>query len=269
MSAARSGFITLLLTLIPPGAFAAGWTQAPDSYYAKIWGRGLFGNMAYDLDGELLEVDRYHVVDLQMYGEYGVARDLTVLLHAVPVGTAAYGEERTVYTGPVFVGARRRFLDKKLQMSLEGRIGGSLGFGDSNLAGADDPFEFRPTIRTGTTSWSLQFGFPLSFGWVSWWAGPQVNTRADLSHAFDAGAQLGVQLGQFVIDVHSQLHWTFDRPDVLNVTGVGDTRYLGFGLGFSWWPSDRVGAYLGADGATLVSSNAATIPLQIGVETRR
>ncbi|MEZ4464332.1 MAG: hypothetical protein R3F43_07400 [bacterium] len=37
------------------------------------------------------------------------------------------------------------------------------------------------------------------------------------------------------LDFHLNLHEPMGEVEVTNVTGAGQTRYLGFGVGVSWW----------------------------------
>ncbi len=260
--------VAALLVSLPATAFAGGWTQPKGDLYTKIWTRALFGNAAFDLNGDRLETDSYQMLEFNVYGEFGAAPDFTLIAQATPVGASWYGDRFNGFSGPYSVGARRRFFDKKLQMSLEGRIGGSPGFGDSNLAAPDDPFVYRNVVRTASTGWDLQFGFPLSFGWLAWSVGPTVNTSPDVAHAFDVRAQFGVKFGGLVADVSSQFHWTFEPLTEVNVTGAGDTRYIGITANVAYWFTEHFALNAGLGSALLAQSNAYSPAPTLGVEFR-
>ena len=265
----RAGvFAAAIVTVSSGTAFAGGWTQDRGDYYAKLWGTTLFGDAAFGLDGASLPTDDFFLLSVSAYGEYGLFNDLTLVGFATPVGTAKLGASSIAHTGKLLGGVRYRFVDQTIQVAVEARLGGAPGLGDTDLAPPDAGYVFVPTSRTLQTELDLQLGFPLPFGWVAASVGPRAFSNAELSHAIGGSLQVGGQFGQFVVDLHSTLNWTFQALEVVNVTGATDTRYVGVGLGVSWWPAKRFGVHLGGDGALYAASNAEALAIQLGVESR-
>lgn len=260
--------VAALVSFCSSSAFAGGWTQAEGTHYAKVWGNGLFGSSAFGLDGETVATGSFSLLSLRAYGEYGLRPNLTLVAFASPFGLARMGDDAIAHSGTFLAGFRQRFIDRTLQVAVEARFGGAPGWGDENLAPVKAEYVFVPTFRTWQTEWELQFGYPLPFGWVALSVGPKAYTNPALSHALGGSLQVGAQFGQFVVDLHSTLNWTFRPLEFLNVTGAGNTRYIGIGLGLSWWPSKRVGIHAGADGALYAASNAEALSTELGVETR-
>ncbi len=53
-----------------------------------------------------------------------------------------------------------------------------------------------------------------------------------------------------------------------NISGVGQTRYLGFGFSASAWFVPELAVTAGVDGVFYASSNAATPSIILGLESR-
>lgn len=257
--------------VVPSVAFAGGWTQAEGASYAKIWGTGVYGAAAYGLDGELIETEAFSMTMLSAYGEYGLRPDLTLVAAIQPIGVASFGERRRAYSGRMLAGFRQRLMSNPLQFAVEARLGGAPGFGgDRDMAPQDEAVVFRPTERSYFVEWDLQVGVPIgSIGWFTAGFGPRWASSPDLDPVIQGTAQVGFgPFSGFVFDAHFGLNHTFGAPEVVNVTGATDTRYLGFGLGVSWWLTKSFGISLAGDGAFYAVSNAAAPALQLGVEFR-
>ncbi len=258
--------LTGLLLLAPSTAFAGAWTQPDGDYYAKIWGTALFGEAAFGLDGDTVPTESYRLITLSAYGEYGLSDDLTLVGKATPIGAATHGDESNPFVGTFLAGLRQRFVDGPVQLALEMRAGGAPGFGGRDLAPEAD-YDFRPTVQTAQFESELQIGIAMPIGWFSMSLGPRFNSAFE--DEVIGFAQVGVgPFGGFVIDLHTTFNEPLDELETLNVTGAGNTRYLGFGLGLSWWPTDAVGFHAGFDGAVYAQSNAETAPILLGVEFR-
>ncbi len=258
--------------LVPSAAHAGGWTQDEGAMYGKIWGTGIFGNAGFDVDGEVVDTESFSLVSLSAYGEYGLRRDLTLVGAIEPVGAATFADQTRGYSGRMLVGLRQRFASDPVQFAVEARLGGSPGFGgERDLAGADLDLEFRPTVRTYSAEWELQLGIPISdVGWVTAALGPRWSSNSELDPALQGAAQVGFgPFAGFVFDVHLSLNHSFRAPEVLNVAGATNTRYLGVGLGVSYWFVPSFAIRLAGDGVFYAQSNAAAPALQLGVELRR
>lgn len=261
------GLLVVVLTaMLPSTAAAGGWTQPDGAGYAKVWASGLFGSDAFGLDGTGVGTQSYRLITLSAYGEYGITDDLTAVGIITPIGSAVYGDRSNTFVGSMLAGIRQRFVDGPVQIAVEVRAGGSPGIGAKDLA-AEDDFEFRPTVQTGQLDSEMQVGIGLPFGWFAASFGPRWNSAID--NELIGFAQVGVgPFGGFVADLHTTFNEPLRELEVLNVSGAGNTRYLGYGVGLSWWATQTVGFHIGADGAVYAQSNAATAPLQVGVEFR-
>ena len=254
--------------LLPATASAGGWTQPAGSGYAKVWGSYLGGAAAYDAAGDPVATETFRLARLRSYAEWGLREDLTIVGAVEPLGSATVGDRSTTFFGPAMVGLRQRFVDDGFQFAVEARGGGQLGEAP-NLAPAGAAYEFRPTVQSGRFEWELQVGVPLGFGWFTAAAGPRWYSSASLRDELFATAQLG--FGPFagvVFDLHLAANTTLGPLETANVTGAGNTEYVGGGVGVSYWPASSVGFHVGADGAAFARANLGVAPLQAGVEFR-
>lgn len=266
-----STLILGVLLLVPASAFAGGWTQSKDSGYAKIWATGIFGAGLFDLDGEIVETESFRLALLSLYGEYGIKDDLTLVGMLQPVGVASYADQTRGYAGRMTLGFRQRFATKPLQFALEARFGGVPGFGgERDMAPDSDDFEFRPAVGTFLTEWELQVGRALgTVGWITASLGPRWHMNPELSPVLQGFLQVGFgPFGGFIADVHFSFNHSFDAPEFVNVTGASNTRYLGPGIGLSYWFTDNFAVNLTGDGAIYAISNAAAPALSLGVELK-
>ena len=258
-----------VLSCAPCIAHAGGWTQPEGHSYTKLWTTATIGGAAFDLDGEVRESDSYTLLRLSAYAEYGLRPDLTLVARALPLGYARYGDADIGYTGEWVIGLRQRLVSKPLQIAVEGRVGANPGFGDRDLA-AGGEFTFQPTASTSFVEWEMQLGVPIgTVGWVAASLGPHLTGSSSLSSKLLGFAQVGFgPFAGFVVDLHFNLNHTFTAPALANITGATDTRYVGFGLGASWWASRHFALNVSAEGALFAVANAATPALSFGVEFR-
>jgi hypothetical protein len=240
----------------------------------KVWDRTLVGKRAFDLEGgrpELSETYQDHALNL--YAEYGVTKDTTVLFHGAPVGFSSFGDEATVYSGLNWLGLRFSLLRGETPLALQLEYGYSPPLGSDPLAEGTLEgvrFVYRPTFEQHLGRGQLSAGW--SFG--------QVWTRTALAAVFSSGEDIDPALEAELaagwrasfglgITLNVALHLPTRTPRVIDVTGIGNTRYLGVELSFAWWFSEHFGVHAGVGGApALTTSNAATPALSFGVEIR-
>ena len=260
------GLLTGLL--LPSAAAAGGWTQAQDAYYLKLWGRAISGDGAYDVDGEVVAIERFYDLQLNVYGEYGVTDDWTALFFGVPTGYANALTD-TLYLGPLGVGVRRALLSRDLKLAAELRYGFESGVGGEDvLSRPGEPrgqVVYVPAIDNHRGELELQAGHGLSFGWVVASAGMRLNSEDGVDHAVIGGVQLGFQLGRFQLELHLQTYQPLGDVRVTNASGVGQTRYVGGGLGVGYRFGESVGAVAGLDGGA-ARSNAVSASYLAGLE---
>lgn len=268
----RALLVALLLApllLAPDVAQAKAWTQPEGDGYAKVWLRGIFGGDAFLADGEIAESGGYADVSLRHYVEYGLTDKWTLLTYGAPAGFASYGDESSAYVGPLAVGLRRGLTDGPFQVAAEAHYGYAPPVGDDDLAPAGSALRYFPTVDTHFAVGELQAGYGFDWGWTVVSAGVQWNSNDDVDTAVIGLAQLGVKLSRTVyLDVHLVPYEPLGDVEETNVAGTGQTRYLGFGIGASWWVTDSVGLSASFDGAAYAESNAATPSFSVGVEGR-
>lgn len=255
-------------------AYAGGFTQSEGGYYVKAWTRSLIGNKAFDTAGDLVELpESFSDHALNVYGEYGLTNDVTLLMYVVPFGYSAYGDQSQLYAGTLSVGARHALWSGSQPLALEVRAGGRPAVGDDPLAEgvlATGPYVVRATLPTLFFDTELQAAAALPYGlWLSAGAGARLHSRDGLSPALFSNLQLGWSSSfGLVLDLHAQAYFSVDRPDIIDVLGVGQTDYIGFGVGAAYWITDGFGVTLGIDSAALARANAGTAPIQLGVQLK-
>lgn len=275
----RSGTLTrcaLLGVLLVAGeARAGGWTQAEGAWYVKAWGRLLSGGRGFVGDGANEALGRdFTDQAFNLYGEYGLLPDTTLVVQATPFGRAAVGDASTLYIGPLGLGARQRLYAGAVQLAVEGRYFYQPDVGEEVLArgvAGGDAWVYVPTVETHRFDAEVQLGAGLPAGlWLSAAAGLRAHTRDALDPAVIGLAQLGWSSSFGLV---AELHGTLYEPlgDVeppFNVAGTGQTRYVGLGLGLSYWFHPSWAVSLGADSAPFAVANAAAAPLTLGIEHR-
>lgn len=272
-----SGFVFGAVLAQVTTASAAGWTQPEGAFYAKIWNRSLFGGQVFvrrQITAEL--PDRYQDHRLHIYGEYGIRDDWTLTLNAIPVAYASFGGEDRVYSAGGSLGVRYRLLSAPISVALEAQVGarprsGVLGEGtvefDPGSGVEMREFIAEPSVSSGYGSFDVQAGFGLSFLWMSATVGIRGFTNPSLGPAVYINSQIGwISKFGLIIDLHLSYYHSTGSIGPLNLYGAGQTRYVGFGFGATWWVHHRVGVNIGVDGAFFATANAATPSLNIGME---
>ncbi len=258
---------------MPTVAYAGGFTQHEGGYYVKVWDRTLFGDQAFDLNGDLVESAKFQDHQLNVYAEYGFSNDLTLVGFFTPFGYSKYDDRSTLYAGTFALGIRHALLDGRQPLALEVRAGGRPAIGDGALAEGGfvtGPFVYRATLPTLFLDVELQAAASFGYGiWMSASAGARQHTRSGIGPALLGGLQLGMATSfGLVVDLHAQTYFSVQRPDVIDVLGVGRTDYIGVGLGLAYWITDHIGVTLGVDSAPVSRSNAGAAPLQLGLQLK-
>jgi len=281
MSAPRASVILVALLGWGSSASAGGWTQPQGGYYQKVWTRILVGSVAYTADG-LREgqggFPRYQDYQLNFYGEVGLVDRLTLVVATTPLGFASMNGESALYVGPTYAGLRAGLLQGDWNLALEAHYGFAPGVGDDPLY--DEQVDrgdgtlrrviYAPAVQNHRGELQLQVGTGLRRGgWITASLGARLSSNAAIDHALTAYWQYGHPFERWTIEVHAALYEPFGADvEVTNISGVGQTRYLGFGLSTTIWMVPTVGLYLGFDGVVYATSNAATPALYLGVEVR-
>lgn len=283
-------FILVVAAIVPmllaSGRASAGaWVQDPGACYGKLWDRSLFGSGAYSAEGlrDMQEVPRYQDHLVSLYGECGVHPWVTVLISASPAGYARAGDDETFYMGPLSAGLRVGLVrEGPLRLAVAARYGYAPAVGDTalgsstfTLAGGGSAAAFyQPAVENHLGELQLELGRSFGLGsapaWLSVALGARLNSASGVDHALVGGAQIGATFwSRLVLDLHFALYEPFFQPVVVtNTAGVGQTRYLGFGITASYWFVKSFGAFFNLDGVFYAESNAATPSLAAGLETR-
>ena len=264
----------VVVTALPCAtASAAGWTQPPEHFYLKVWDRTLLGKKAFTEAKTQVELpEGYQDHQVGLYGEYGLMDRLTLTLSAIPFGFAAYDEERRPYFGGGALGLRYQLYRGSWVAAVAAEIGGRPSSGDPLFADTveGEALVVSPVVGTIYGGGSLEVGYGYSFGWLSAQAGARFFSNGGLDPAFFARAQSGWILGAgFLLDLHVSWYHALGDFRPINVLGAGQTRYVGVGLGASWWFVDWMAVTVGFEGAPFAVANAATPSLAAGFEFRR
>ncbi|MEZ4337128.1 MAG: hypothetical protein R3B82_10905 [Sandaracinaceae bacterium] len=222
----------------------------------------------------------YADVQVGFYGECGVTPRLTVLAFGVPFGYAVAGGRDTAYVGPL--GAGLRF--DPLGDGGATRLGFELDYAYAPAVGDAILFEepdatprvfYRAALENhyGELSMQIGHGFGISddvSGWVNGAVGVRLNSAVGTSPALTARLQVGFTFWRwFQTEVYFPLYEPFFGDLVeTNIAGVGQTRYLGFGIRLSAWMVDWLSVFASLDGVFWASSNAATPSVRVGLESR-
>ncbi len=277
----RAIAMTLAATLfgVAGTASAGGWTQPRGDYYLKLSSRTLVGTRAY-LSTGLREAERdlprFRDNQLNLYLEYGLIDQLTLVVFATPVGRAVMSGNSATYVGPTVGGLRWGFLRGNVNLALEAHYGYAPSIGDkpiySELArqsdGTDELITYTPAVDNHLGELQFQIGHGFAHGgWIAVTTGVRFNSNDAIDTAFTGFVQYGYRFKRpWVLAAHLTLYEPFGAVAVTNIPGVGQTRYLGIGLSPSYWFSDHVAITFGVDGVFYASSNAATPAITLGLE---
>ena len=269
--------------LAPSEARAGGWTQEPGHFYLKLWDRSLIrGSSGYvgDTLGHTESVPEFSDHQLNLYGEVGVHERVTLVAALTPFGHADIGGASTAYVGPLVFGARVGLLRGSTPLAVEVHYGYAPSVGDDLLYdvtatgsdGVERRIVYQPTVENHRVEAQLQMGHGFRIRETGAWFTASLGARANSSYrsALTAFAQVGVQPWRFTFDLHVGLYEPFGGSiAITNVSGAGNTRYLGMGIGIAFAITDNVGLTLGAEGVLYASSNAATPSYLFGIEVKR
>ena len=275
------GLVLGVFGALPSPAAAGGWVQKEGGFYGKLTSRFLIGNAGYGTSGEGVYTPSYFDTQLNLYLEVGVHERVTVIGLLTPYGRARADGESAHYVGPMVAGARVGLLTEgPTRLAVEAHYGyapPSIGtdalFDDAYRT--DDLVEvravYRPAVETHRVELQGQVGRAFAIretsAWVTGSLGVRLNTGFE--HALTGYGQVGIQPWRFRFDLHVSLYEPFFQSvDVANVAGVGNTRYLGAGIGIAFALTDNVGLTLDADGVFYAQSNARTPSFAFGIEGR-
>ena len=268
-----SGMLLLLACSVGTSAVAGPWTQPKGDTYTKIAKRSVWGTgSAFAADGRVVsDLPGYVDARLEGYFEGGLSDTLTAIAFASPVGIARYNGASTAYVGPIGVGARQALVRQRYVVAVEARYSYAPRVGNGPLGAAFQTperqlFEYLPTIEDHTGDVALALGRSTRWGW--WWtsAGTRLHTADGVDHAVVATGQLGFPIApRWSVDGRFDFVQPFGEVVVNNISGVGQTAYLGWTLTASFDLDEAMALVFGLGGAFYARANAATPALHFGV----
>lgn len=270
---ARLRLVLLSLLALTAAEARAGWVQPAGSYYLKAWNRTVAGDRVFLPNGEIEPLGfTYQQHVLNVYAELGVTADTTVIVNASPFGLASAGDNWLPFSGITSLALRFSLAKGTVPLALE------LGYGYSpNISGdfvregmlGTNYFVFRPAFEQHLGRGHLFAGYAVDNFWFKTGAGAVFSSSEEIDPAVEALLSIGLNTS-FGLDValHGVLHLPTHRPRFIDVTGVGNTRYLGVDLTVSYWFSDHFAVSAGLGTAPFAESNAAAPALSLGVEIR-
>lgn len=265
--------LAVVSALVAPAVAEAGaWTRPEGTGYLKIWNRTLVGTGVFTSAGDIEDLPTtYQDHQLNLYGEWGLTDDWTVVADATALGVALYDGASQVYTGGAAAGLRYRLSAGPVVAAVQARFGARPGraapLGTGVVAG--EPVELRPVVGTFHGGGQASVGYGWTWGWVTGGLGARFFTSEVLQPALTGSLQLGLQPFELLtLDVHLNWFHATGELEPTNALGAGQTRYLGWGVGATLWVVPRVGIHVGFDGVAYAAANAATPSLLLGVELR-
>lgn len=262
-----------ILSLVPGEAIAWGWSQARGGHYLKVWSRSLLGSRAYFADGVIRPLPTgFGDHALNYYFEYGVTDRWTLVSSGSPVGYSVFNGDAAAYMGTLAVGARRGLIQGTWNLAVEAHYGyappvGERALGQGTVEG--NLYTYTPAVETHHLDGDVQIGRGIGRGWVTARAGLRWYSREGFDPAVFAGISGGYTFAfglQLSAGVHT--HQPFGDVVVTNVTGVSQTRYLGFAVDASFWFTPHWAVTVGVGGVALAQSNAGALPFLVGFEHR-
>lgn len=271
----RTALALVAAIAVAPGeARAWGWTQPRGAHYLRTWVRGLFGSRAYLASGSIESLGTgFTDIALHAYLEYGITDHWTFIASGRPLGWSRLGERSAVYTGDYTAGVRRSLVRGDWNVAAELRYSYVPPLGDESLGGGvinGAPWEYRPTVETHAFHGELQFGRGLGrIGWITAFVGAKYLTRPSLQPVLQAGVQGGARFDfGLMVAVSVLTSVPFQGFAESNVSGAGNTRYIGWGLDLSYWFTPRWSVSAGVGGAIIADANAGALPILLGFEHR-
>lgn len=264
--------ISLLLASAEPAR--AQWPQKRGEFYFKIWDRLLIGQNVHLAEGGTAKLDRtFHDHSIQYYFELGVFERLTAVIRGNPIGWAKFGGESTFYSGMLQLGARYALIVDPLPVSIEASYGYAPPLGDGPLGTGTiegESYVYNPTIERHRGALELSSGVLLSdWGWLNGGAGLFFSSADAIDPTLTARAGIGARSS---FGLTGELIFSLNHPlgevTFVDVSGVGQTRYVGFTLGASYWFTNFFAVNASVGGAFFVQGNAAVPSFTAGLELR-
>ncbi|MEL6345528.1 MAG: hypothetical protein AAFV53_20635 [Myxococcota bacterium] len=257
-------------------AAAGGWTQPAGAHYLKVSQRTLIGDQGFDLDGETFDLDggRYSDFTMNIYGEWGVTDDWTLVITSTPIGRG-YVETATQsrsgwYSGTSLVGVRRRLSDAALKLAAEARAGGVPPLGAQQLAAdVGQGWFWQTTVPTAQAEAEIQAGVGLPWGWAAASVGGRWQSAAELPAVSILGtASIGWTGKRLGVSLQLSTVQPLEPVTALNISGAGATRYIGVEPGLSVPLGERLSLVASMGGVLTAQANAATPAINVGVAHR-
>ena len=266
--------LAILVTSVATDAVGAAWVQPPGGSYSKIWLRSLVGRHAILADGSHITLsESYSDFSLNAAVEYGITPAFTLIALGTPLaGSAAFADSRSSYMGFLGLGGRVLLWDGITKVSIAGDIAYNPNVGTSSTlvtrVARGKGYFYVPAVNTHRFSGALEIGQPWSWGWLVATLGGRTYSNDDLQPTLTGFLQLGYNGGAWTLDGHANVSYQTDPIEVSNISGAGQTRYVGVGIGMSYWLTQTLAVNLGLAGAPYFRANAAAPVVLTGIEIK-
>jgi len=261
-------------TAAPRKAHAFGWTQPRGAHYLRVWNRLFLGSRGYFADGGSRPLGQSFLdTQANYYLEYGLTNRLTLVTFGAPVGFARAGDDSAVFVGPIAAGLRAGTEAGQWRFAVEGHYGYAPSLGARSLAsGVSEGFAwlYAPAAETHRFDLEGQWGRGVGRrGWITGNLGVRAYTATGFGPALYGTVQFGWAFASGITtSVSVQAHQPLVSVDLTNVSGVSATRFVGFAADVSYWFTRRWAVTAGIGGALMAQSNAAALPIVLGIEHR-
>jgi hypothetical protein len=268
----------LTLSLLSADTFASGWVQPEGSRYIKIWNRTIAGNQgsAPEATGDdFIETENYVATEIKIYAEQGLTNRLTVFSSLTPLGYASSHLGATQYIGPLGVGGRFGVLQGDWNLAVQAAGSWESGLGKKNILNQSYTDKqnqqriavFNPVVENTSGQMTLNLGKGFNWGWLNLGGGFQLNSSSDMDSVMLGSMQLGWNINKtYQFTFASFLHLPTGDVENPNISGAGQTEYVGVSLGLRIAVSETMGFHLGLEGAPHMKSNSATPSFIVGLD---
>lgn len=257
-------------------AQAGGWTQPDGGHYVKAGVRAIPGQDFFPNAGDGTAIAPAPFLDLavELYGEYGLTRDWSLVGQLIPIGYARLDGRDSAYMGVFQVGVRRALVRGRHNLSLQVDAGYTPPLGEIDLFDeaptGDDGLVYRYLPAQSGAQGDVLLGYGVGIGrvYIAVQAGAVAFTNSDIAPAAIGYATVGLRTqknNRWSLTVPFRQH-VGGGPDT-NLAGSGQTDFVGLRIEYTLTFGDSGwGLSTGLVAAPFASGNEAAITLPLYVE---
>jgi hypothetical protein len=152
----RKILLPLLLLFAFNAAGQGGWVKEKNKYYVQLAYTTFQSDQYFNLDGELLETSSFSQQSVILYGEYGLGKNLAVVLnHVLYRWNGFETTERVSGTGDAFIGIQYAFAKGAFPVSVT--VGPEIPLAQANRYASSNENNFdRINLPTGDGEWNVK-----------------------------------------------------------------------------------------------------------------